>query len=148
MKTGCFLIALALASLLSCSHSGELTLASPSGDAVFISQERETMERLIECALTQECGEISLMALLAQRKVFRVTCGTRVELQDAFTFSSVRRIRVLDGQYAGKNGWVYERMLCADLGSSTSQQRSEGQTIPLAYSSDAGFSSLFPDTHQ
>jgi len=148
MRTGWFLVALVLASSLSCSRDTVFTLASLSGDTVLVSEDRETMERLIECAVTGACGGLSARALLAARKVFRVPCGTKVTLRDGFTLAKTRSIRVLDGEYAGKDGWVYERMLIPDRGSLSLAEDSEDRTTPLAYVSDSELSSVFLDTYR
>ena len=143
MRTGCFLIALVLASSLSCSRDAVFIVASVSGDTVLVSEDRETMERIIECAITRTCGELSAMALLAAGKVFRLPCGTKVKLRDGFTFAKARKIRVLDGKHAGKDGWIYERVLIPYDSSLSFAEDSEDYTTPAAYVSDAGLSSVF-----
>ena len=33
-------------------------------------------------------------------------------MRDSFSLSDVKKVRILDGEHSGKEGWVYERMLC------------------------------------
>ncbi len=72
------------------------------------------MERLIDCAITRNCDHLSAMELLAKRKVFRVETGTKVLVNYGLTFSRARKIRILEGEYSGKEGWVYEGTLRPD----------------------------------
>jgi len=146
MRRGCFLIVLALASSLSCNRDTVLTVASVSDATVLISEDQETMERIIECSIARACGELSVTALLAARKVFRVPCGTKVTLYDGFTFGNTRKIRVLEGEHAGRDGWVYERMLapaCSGL-----SWGSEDRTAAVSRVSGTRLSSVFTDTYR
>jgi hypothetical protein len=111
MKTVPFLTALLLASSLSCSHDTTFTLSSIYNGRALVAEDRDTMERLIDCAITRTCDGLSAMDLLAKRKVFRVETGTKVMVKDGFTFSMARKIRILEGEHNGKEGWVYERTL-------------------------------------
>jgi hypothetical protein len=103
------LIALLLAFSSSCSHDTVFTLSSAYGDKVLIAEDRTTMESTIDCAIAKDCGQLSVRHLLAEGKVFLVDTGTRVAMEDGFTLSSARRIRVLEGRHAGKTGWIYDR---------------------------------------
>ncbi len=147
MRTAYVLVALVIASSLSCTHDGPLTLLSPFDDNVLVAEERETMERIIDCAIARVCGDLSVMALLMERKAFLVPCGTTVALQDGFSLSKARKIHVLSGEHAGKEGWVYERMLTATR-SSLAVREPEDAATPPGYFNYAGFSSMFLDTYQ
>ena len=42
-------------------------------------------------------------------------------MRDSFSLSDVKKVRILDGEHSGKEGWVYERMLCKDQSSPADQ---------------------------
>ena len=111
MKRTPFLVALLLVFSFSCSHDTVVTLSSTYGDKTLVAQDPDTIERMIDCVITRDCDHLSVRALLAQGKVFLVEAGTKVTMRDGFTLSRARRIRVLEGKYAGKTGWIYERTL-------------------------------------
>jgi hypothetical protein len=71
------------------------------------------MERMIECGITGKCDGLYVMELLPSGKVFSVKAGTKVMTRDRFSFSSARKIHILEGECSGKEGWVYERVLYA-----------------------------------
>jgi hypothetical protein len=51
MKTVSFLIALLLASSLSCSRDTIFTLSSTHNGRALVAEDRATMERIIDCAI-------------------------------------------------------------------------------------------------
>ncbi len=104
-----FLIASLLAFSCSCSHDTVVTLSSAYGDRVLVAEDRTTMESMIDCTVARDCDHLSGRHLLAQGKIFLVDTGTRVAMEDGFTLSAARSIRVLEGRHAGKTGWIYER---------------------------------------
>jgi hypothetical protein len=117
-----FLIALLLVCSFSCSHDTTFTLSSTYGDKALVAQDPDTIERMIDCGITRDCDRLSVRALLAQGKVFLVDTGTKVTMRDGFTLSRARRIRVLEGEYAGRTGWIYERMVRSSDRSNPSPQ--------------------------
>jgi hypothetical protein len=98
---------------VSCSHDTTFTLSSVNGIKVPVAQSRDVMERMIDCAFAGKCDGVCTMELLPKGEVFFVRPGTRVTTTGGLTFASARKIRVLDGECSGKEGWVYDRMLYA-----------------------------------
>jgi hypothetical protein len=98
----------------SCFQDGRYTVTSLNS-RVLVSQDKETMESMIDCAMTHRCEGLSIMKLLPSQKVFFVESGTKVSVEEGlFSFSDARKVRVLGGEHGGKEGWVYDRMLCHD----------------------------------
>lgn len=116
MKTLSFHIgfALFLVLLLSCSRDSVYKLSSVSDNRVLVAEERGTMESVIDCGVARACEGLSVMELLYQKKAYSVQPGTRVAAGNGFAFSSARHVRILEGEHAGKEGWVYEGTLVAD----------------------------------
>ncbi len=98
---------------LSCSHETTFTLSSAYGIKVPITQNKDLMERMIDCAITGKCDGLCTMERLPSGEVFFVKVGTRVMTTGGLSLSSARKIRVLDGECSGKEGWIYDRMLYA-----------------------------------
>ena len=108
---------LALLSLipLSCTQDTNYTVTAVYDSRILVSQDKETMERMIDCAVTRNCDGLSVMELLPSRKVFFVESGTKVALKGGpFSFSDARKVRILEGQHSGEYAWVYDRMLYPD----------------------------------
>ncbi len=101
---------LMLVSLIACSHDTALVVASPSGDSVLVTQDQKDMQAVVDCALKRTC-QLPVMPLLAERKAYLLPTGTPVSLQDGFSLSTIRKIRVEEGEHAGKEVWVYGLML-------------------------------------
>jgi len=101
--------------LLSCTQDTNYTVAAVYDSRILVAQGKETMERMIECAITRSCDSLSVMELLPSRKVFSVESGTKVVIKGGlFSFSDARKIHILEGQHSGEDGWVYDRMLYQD----------------------------------
>ncbi len=104
--------------LLSCTREESYTVAAAYDGRILIAQDRDTMERMIDCAITGKCAHLSVMELLPSRKVFLVEAGTTVATRDGlFSFSNARKVHILEGEHRGEDGWVYDRMLSQDRGS-------------------------------
>lgn len=115
MNTSSFIAAtLLLALLLSCNRDITYRLSAAYGSKVAVAEDKETMERIIDCAVTRNWDHLSLPELLAKREVFLVENGSQVIMMGGFTFSRARKVRILEGDFIGKEGWVYERMLVRD----------------------------------
>ena len=100
---------------LSCTQDTNYTIAAVYDSRILVAQDKETMERMIECAITRNCDGLSVMELLPSRKVFFVESGTKVVMRGGmFSFSDARRVHILEGQHSGEEGWVYDRMLYPD----------------------------------
>ena len=112
MKTASFLFVLLLAFCVSCSRDSTFTVWSAYQGRAPVAEDKDTMERIIDCAITRNCDHLSAMELLPKGKVFRVAEGTRVSVKEfALSSSRARKIRILEGEYSGREGWVYERAL-------------------------------------
>ncbi len=104
--------------LVSCTHESTYTVAAAFDGRILVAQDKDTMERMIDCAITGKCAHLSVMELLPSQKVFLVEAGTTVSVRDGLlSFSNARRIHVLEGEHQGKDGWIYDRMLCEDRSS-------------------------------
>ena len=106
-----FLALLPLISL-SCTCDATYTLSAASGDRIPVAQDKETIERMIDCGITGKCVRPSVMELLPSRKAFLVDAGTKVAVRGgSFSFSNARKVHILEGKHSGEEGWVYDRML-------------------------------------
>ena len=123
MKSSPFVVAASLLFVLtlSCSRDTTLTLSSTYDARVLVAQDKVVMERIIDCAVTRTCDRLPVMELLPSGNVFLVATGTKVMMRDSFSLSDVKKVRILDGEHSGKEGWVYERMLCEDQSSPADQ---------------------------
>ena len=100
---------------LSCTQDTNYTVTAVYDSRILVSQDKETMERMIYCAITRNCDGLSVMELLPSRKVFFVESGTKVVIKEGlFSFSDARRVHILEGRHSGEDGWVYDRMLYPD----------------------------------
>lgn len=100
---------------ISCSQDKTYNVAAGHDSRILVAHDRETMERMIECAITNKCSHLSVMELLPSQKVFLVEAGTKVAMKGGlFSFSNARRVHILEGTHSGQDGWVYDRMLCQD----------------------------------
>ena len=116
MKTALFPFALLLVFCVSCSRDATFTLSSAYQGRALVAEDKDTMERIIDCAITQN-GDHLAMDLLPKGNVFRVAAGTRVKVAGfAFSPSRARKIRILEGENSGKVGWVYAALLRPDPG--------------------------------
>jgi hypothetical protein len=116
-------LALLLLSSLSCTPDTTYTLAGTYEGSILVAQDKEMMERMVDCAITHKCEHLSVMELLPSKKVFLVEAGTEVAMSGGlFSFSNARRVHILEGEHSGQDGWVYDRMLCADRSSIPSQR--------------------------
>ena len=107
---------------LSCTSDVTYTIAAAYDDRILVSQDKEMMERMIECAVTGKCAHLCVMELLPSRRVFTVEGGTKVEVKERlFSLSNARRVRILEGEHSGEDAWVYDRMLCQDRSSAPYQ---------------------------
>lgn len=115
-------LALLTAFSISCSQDTTYNLAAGRDSRILVAHDKETMERMIECAITSKCSHLSVMELLPSQKVFLVEAGTKVAMEGRpFSFSNARRVHILEGDHRGQDGWIYDRMLCQDR-TSTSYQ--------------------------
>ena len=105
------LLAVLLACSLSCSRHETLTLSNTCGSRVLVAQDKDLMERVVECGLSGKCDSLCTMELFPSGKVFSVAAGTKVLASIGFSLSKVRKIRVLEGEFSGREGWVYELVL-------------------------------------
>jgi hypothetical protein len=105
------LLSVVLVFLLSCSRSTTFTLSTAYGANIFVAQDKDVMERIIECGIAGKCDGLCVMELLPTEKVFSVKAGCRVMTRDGFSFSHARKVRILEGKWHGKEGWVYDRVL-------------------------------------
>lgn len=82
---------------------------------VLVAEEKDTMERIIDGAITRSGDPLTVTTLLPKGKVFRVASGTKVSVE-GFTFSASRakKIRILEGEKSGKEGWIYAALLRPD----------------------------------
>jgi hypothetical protein len=104
--------------LLSCTREENYTVAAAYDGRILIAQDKDTMERMIDCAITGKCGHLSVMELLPGGKVFLLQAGTSVAMRGGlFSFSNARKVHILEGEHRGEDGWVYDRMLCQDQSS-------------------------------
>ena len=112
-----FLVLLPLV-LLSCTREENYTVAAACDGRILVAQDKDTMERLIDCAITGKCEHLAVMELLPSRKVFLVEAGTTVAMKEGlFSFSNARKVHILEGDHHGEDGWVYDRMLSQDRSS-------------------------------
>jgi hypothetical protein len=115
-------LALFLPLSLSCTRDTTYKLAGAYEGRILVAQDKEMMERMIDCAITGKCEHLSVMELLPSRKVFLVEAGAEVVMRGGlFSFSNARMVRILEGEHSGQTGWVYDRMLCDDRSSVSSQ---------------------------
>ena len=100
---------------LSCTQESNYTVTTLYDSRILVAQDKETMERVIECAITHECEPWFVMELLPGRKVFFVKSGTKVATSGGlFTFSDAIKVHILEGEHSGEYAWVYDRMLYED----------------------------------
>ena len=117
MKVMSFLLALPLLFCLSCSRNTTFTVSSPYQGRVLVAEDKDTMERIIDSTITRNGDPLLVMELLPNGKVFRVADGTKVRVEGfAFFSSRARKIRILEGENSGKEGWVYTAVLRPDSG--------------------------------
>jgi len=101
--------------LLSCTQDANYTVTAVYDGRILLAQDKETMERVIECAITRECEPWFVMELLPSRKVFFVKSGTKVVIKGGlFTLSDTIKVHILEGEHGGEDAWVYDRMLYQD----------------------------------
>lgn len=122
MKPFLIFLVLSLLFFSSCGRDVICTLSNVHDSQVLVAEDKGVMEGMIDCAFTRDCDHRSVMGLLPSQKVFLVEPGTRVMVSSGFTFSSARKIHLLEGPYSGREGWVYGRMLSGDPGSVPFQQ--------------------------
>ena len=117
MKTKAFVATLILILVLgavlwfSCPSNRQYVLSGVSGDQILVSRDRETMETIIDCAITRRCDDPSSTRIVLENGLFTAEKGTAVSLLEGFTFSPAKHIRILHGIHAGEVGWVSDRML-------------------------------------
>ncbi len=119
MKISSLFLLLASFMLLSasCTQEANYTVTAVYDSRILVAQDKETMERVIDCAITGECKPGFVMELLPGRKVFFVESGTKVVIRGGlFTFSDAIKVHILDGEHGGIDAWVYNRMLYQDKG--------------------------------
>ncbi len=110
-----FIIASLPLLLLSCSQDASYTVTAAYDSRILVAQDKETMERLIECAVTHECEPWSVMELLPSRKAFFIKSGTKVVVKGGlFAFSDATKVHILEGEHGGEDAWAYNRMLYQD----------------------------------
>ncbi len=105
------LLAVLLTCSLSCSRHETLTLSNTCGSRVLVARDKDVMERVVECGISGKCDTLCTMELFPSGKVFSVEAGTKVMASVGFSFSKVRKIRILEGEFNGREGWVYELVL-------------------------------------
>ncbi len=100
---------------LSCTHDTTYTLAGAYEGRILVAQEKEMMERMVDCAVARRCDHLSIMELLPSGRVFLVEAGTEVTTAEGpLAFSDIRKVRIQDGDHRGETAWVYDRMLHQD----------------------------------
>ena len=93
----------------------DYTVTTVYDSRILVAQDKETMERVIDCAITHGCEPGFVMELLPSRKVFFVESGTKVVATGGlFTFSDAIKVHILEGEHNGEYAWVYDRMLFQD----------------------------------
>ena len=103
--------------LASCTQDSCYTVAASFDSRILVSRDKETMERMIDCAVARRCEGLSIMELLPSRKVFFVESGTRVAIRGGlFSFSDAKRVHILQGPHQNEDAWVYDRTLYPDQG--------------------------------
>lgn len=102
---------LLLALLAFCGRERVAVLSSDYGEQVFVAEDKETMESLIDLFVSGNRSHASLMGLLAEGRVLCVRAGTKVIVAEDDSFARTKRIRITEGEYEGRDGWVYEIML-------------------------------------
>jgi len=94
-----------------CTRETVLTLSSSGGESVIVSEDLETMRKVVEATVTRKYEDLPLMDLISKKKVFLVQSGTKVQVQEAHLFGRNAMVRILEGEHADKVGWVPKSML-------------------------------------
>jgi hypothetical protein len=102
---------LLLVFLTSCEGDRIVPLSSAYGDRVFVAQDRETMESLIDSFITGKRSDGEFIRLLSSQKVFSVGAGRKVLVLEGGYFARTKKVRVLEGRHKDDCGWVYEVVL-------------------------------------
>ncbi len=117
MKALLFLFVLVLPFCVSCSRDTTFTVSSLYQGRVLVAEDKDTMENIIYSAITRNGDPRLVMELLPTGKVFRVATGTKVKVEGfTFSLSQVRKVRILEGENSGKEGWIYAAVLRPDSG--------------------------------
>jgi hypothetical protein len=104
--------------LTSCTRDTKYTVTALNDNSILVTKDKETMERMVDCAITRHCEGISVMKLLPSGKAFFVPTGTDVTMKTGLiSLSDVRKIHILNGPHNGQDVWVYNRMLYQDKNS-------------------------------
>jgi hypothetical protein len=94
-----------------CARETIFTLSDARSENVIVAEDLDTMRKVIEAAATRTYQNLPLVDLIAKRKVFLVQSGTRVEVKEAHLFGRNARVEILEGEHAGRLGWVQKSML-------------------------------------
>ncbi len=105
------LCALVLSSAVFCTRQTIFTLSNEASETVIVSEDLDTMRKVIEAGAARSYGDLPLVDLVAKKKVFLVRSGTKVEVQDAHLFGRNARVHILEGEHQGSFGWVHKSML-------------------------------------
>ena len=94
-----------------CTRETVFVLSSTGGGNVIVSEDLETMRKVIEAAVTRNYEDLPLMDLISKKKVFLVQSGTKVHIQESHLLGRNAMVRMLEGEHAGRVGWVQKSML-------------------------------------
>jgi hypothetical protein len=102
---------------MSCSHESVYKITTAYDTKTLVTRDKLTMEKLIDCSITRQCGHETVMELFPGRQALFLKSGTRVTVTvSMFAFSDAVRVHVLEGEHAGEDVWVYNRILNSDKG--------------------------------
>ncbi len=102
---------LLFALLVSCEEGQVVTLSKDYGERVFVAEDRETAESLIDSFISGKCSQPDLMRSLSSGRVFSVGAGRKVLILEGGCLTRTRKIRILEGRSTDRAGWVSETML-------------------------------------
>ncbi len=105
------LCALVLSSAVFCTRQTIFTLSNEVSETVIVTEDLDTMRKIIETGTTRNYGALPLVELMATNKVFLVRSGTKVQMEEAHLFGRNARVHILEGEYQGRDGWVHKSML-------------------------------------
>ena len=78
-------------------------------DRLWISATRASLGK-VEKDISRK-SKRSLIGLIREGKVFSVLPGTRVRILECPNFQDTIKVRILDGDYAGRIGWISRHFL-------------------------------------
>ncbi len=78
-----------------------------------MARDQGTMEQIIDKGIRLRLDQTFLNDRVLKDRLFSVGDGRSAVLLAPFNFSSVKKIRILDGRHTGEEAWVHERFLKA-----------------------------------